>query len=198
MMGAPSGSASLPPPCPKSPPVYPDLYGKRRELAKVQMLEREIGFLEEEVKSAEDLPPASKCCKEVADFVVANSDPLIPTNRKIHKRCRFWKWLCGMPCISLSWLCCCMRCCSLRLEKPHCSFCCSCHGCSPPKWRCCCNLSRSSSCCRPRNTLCGGKTCCAFPRVSCPCKCSWVCLCPKVPCCSNCTKTSCNPCCLCY
>lgn len=45
-MGAPSGSASLPPPCPKSPPVYPDLYGKRRELAKVQMLEREIGFLE--------------------------------------------------------------------------------------------------------------------------------------------------------
>lgn len=37
---------SLPPPRPKSPPEYPDLYGKRRELAKVQMLEREIGFLE--------------------------------------------------------------------------------------------------------------------------------------------------------
>lgn len=37
---------SMPPPRPKSPPQYPDLYGKRREFAKVQMLEREIGFLE--------------------------------------------------------------------------------------------------------------------------------------------------------
>lgn len=37
---------SLPPPRPKSPPDYPDLYGKRREMAKVQMLEREISFLE--------------------------------------------------------------------------------------------------------------------------------------------------------
>lgn len=49
-MAAPSGSSSsvpsLPPPYPKSPPEYPDLYGKRRETAKVQVLEREIGFLE--------------------------------------------------------------------------------------------------------------------------------------------------------
>lgn len=37
---------SVPPPRPKSPPQYPDLYGKRRELAKVHMLEREIGLLE--------------------------------------------------------------------------------------------------------------------------------------------------------
>ncbi|CAI0627828.1 unnamed protein product [Linum tenue] len=43
-----SSVKSLPPPCPKSPPDYPDLYGKRRELAKVQMLEREINFLEVE------------------------------------------------------------------------------------------------------------------------------------------------------
>ncbi|KAK9989894.1 hypothetical protein SO802_030133 [Lithocarpus litseifolius] len=42
-----SSVPSLPPPRPKSPPAYPDLYGKRRETAKVQMLEREIGFLEE-------------------------------------------------------------------------------------------------------------------------------------------------------
>ena len=41
-----SSVPSLPPPRPKSPPAYPDLYGKRREMAKVQMLEREIGFLE--------------------------------------------------------------------------------------------------------------------------------------------------------
>lgn len=44
--GCSSSVPSLPPPCPKSPPEYPDLYGKRRETAKVQMLEREIGFLE--------------------------------------------------------------------------------------------------------------------------------------------------------
>ncbi|KAM7257716.1 hypothetical protein ACFE04_013457 [Oxalis oulophora] len=43
---APSSNSStlpsFPPPCPKSPPEYPDLYGKRREAAKIQMLEREI------------------------------------------------------------------------------------------------------------------------------------------------------------
>ncbi|KAK9275472.1 hypothetical protein L1049_022739 [Liquidambar formosana] len=44
--GGSSSVPSLPPPCPKSPPEYPDLYGKRREMAKVMMLEREIGFLE--------------------------------------------------------------------------------------------------------------------------------------------------------
>ncbi|XVF88906.1 hypothetical protein PTKIN_Ptkin19aG0088300 [Pterospermum kingtungense] len=102
-----SSVPSLPPPCPKSPPEYPDLYGKRRESAKVQMLEREISFLEEELKSVEGLQPASKYCKEVTDFVMAKSDPLIPTSRKNRKSCRFWKWLCGMPCFNL--ICCCSR-----------------------------------------------------------------------------------------
>lgn len=47
LMAAQSSSVpSLPPPRPKSPPEYPDLYGRRREAAKVQMLEREISFLE--------------------------------------------------------------------------------------------------------------------------------------------------------
>ncbi|KAF2304108.1 hypothetical protein GH714_027299 [Hevea brasiliensis] len=77
--GCSSSVPSLPPPCPKSPPEYPDLYGKRREMAKVQMLEREIGFLEEELKSVDSLQPASRCCKEVTEFVVANPDPLMPT-----------------------------------------------------------------------------------------------------------------------
>lgn len=45
VMAGSSSMPSLPPPCPKSPPDYPDLYGKRRGAAKVQMLE-EIGFLE--------------------------------------------------------------------------------------------------------------------------------------------------------
>ncbi|KAE8677138.1 hypothetical protein F3Y22_tig00111542pilonHSYRG00038 [Hibiscus syriacus] len=78
--GSSSSVRSLPPPCPKSPPGYPDLYGKRREAAKIQMLEREISFLEEELKSVEGLQPASRYCKEVTDFVMAKSDPLIPTS----------------------------------------------------------------------------------------------------------------------
>ncbi|CAH8352385.1 unnamed protein product [Eruca vesicaria subsp. sativa] len=76
--GSPLAKTSLPPPRPKSPPEYPDLYGKRREAARVQMLEREIGFLEAKIKFVEGVQPASKCCKEVSDYVVANSDPLIP------------------------------------------------------------------------------------------------------------------------
>ncbi|WOH11354.1 hypothetical protein DCAR_0830836 [Daucus carota subsp. sativus] len=84
---------SLPPPLPKSPPPYPDLYGKRRELARVQMLEREIGFLEEELKTVGRIQPASRSCKEVTDFVMANSDPLVTKSRKIRKSRRFWKWL---------------------------------------------------------------------------------------------------------
>ncbi|KAI3775617.1 hypothetical protein L1987_50198 [Smallanthus sonchifolius] len=52
----------LPPlPRPKSPP---ELYGKRRELAKILMLEREIRFLEDELKSIETLQPASAFIKE--------------------------------------------------------------------------------------------------------------------------------------
>ncbi|KAF1887509.1 hypothetical protein Lal_00040563 [Lupinus albus] len=88
-----SSIPSLPPPLPKSPPDYPDLYGKRREMARVQMLEREISFLEEELKFVEGLQPASRCCKEMADFVIANSDPLLPSNKKNRRSCRFWKWL---------------------------------------------------------------------------------------------------------
>ncbi|KAG2333595.1 hypothetical protein Bca52824_004775 [Brassica carinata] len=87
-------SSSLPPPRPKSPPEYPDLYGKRREAARVQMLEREIGFLEGEIKFIQGVQPASRCCKEVSDFVVANPDPLIPAKQKSQRHGRFWKWLC--------------------------------------------------------------------------------------------------------
>ncbi|KAI7728926.1 hypothetical protein M8C21_027288, partial [Ambrosia artemisiifolia] len=61
-------------PRPKSPP---ELYGKRRESAKVDMLEREIAYLQEELKSIENLRPASSCIKEVADYVVTTPEPLI-------------------------------------------------------------------------------------------------------------------------
>ncbi|KAI4335201.1 hypothetical protein L6164_013871 [Bauhinia variegata] len=112
---------SLPPPSPKSPPEYPDLYGKRREMARVQMLEREISYLEEELKSVQGLQPASRCCKEIAEFVLANSDPLLPTTKKNRRSCRFWKWLCRLPCFTLSWICCCSchECCA-SLELPRC------------------------------------------------------------------------------
>ncbi|GER51068.1 hypothetical protein STAS_28424 [Striga asiatica] len=58
---------SLPQPEPKLPP---ELYGRRRELAKVQLVEREIGFLEEELKSIEGLQLASRSCKEYGVLVV--------------------------------------------------------------------------------------------------------------------------------
>ncbi|KAF9616097.1 hypothetical protein IFM89_028563 [Coptis chinensis] len=91
----PSSPSSMPFPCPKSPPRYPDLSGKRKELAKVQVLEREIGFLEEELKYCEGLQLASRSCKEVDEFVLANPDPLIPiSNQKVHRSQRFWKWFC--------------------------------------------------------------------------------------------------------
>ena len=41
-----SSRPSLLPPCPRSTLVYPDFYDKIWEMAKVQVLEREIGFLE--------------------------------------------------------------------------------------------------------------------------------------------------------
>ncbi|GMI84324.1 hypothetical protein HRI_002101700 [Hibiscus trionum] len=119
--GSSSSVRSLPPPCPKSPPEYPDLYGKRRETAKIQMLEREISVLEEELKSVEGLQPASRYCKEVMEFVMAKSDPLIPTSRKNRKSCRFWKWLCAIPCFNLSWICCCCSSgCSCQLKCLQC------------------------------------------------------------------------------
>ncbi|KAG6387559.1 hypothetical protein SASPL_152751 [Salvia splendens] len=35
---------------------------------------------QEELKSLESIPPASRSCKEVVDFVTGNVDPLIPTS----------------------------------------------------------------------------------------------------------------------
>ncbi|KAL5835640.1 hypothetical protein ACOSQ3_015196 [Xanthoceras sorbifolium] len=181
--GSTSSVPSLPPPCPKSPPEYPDLYGKRRETAKVQMLEREIGFLEEELKSVEGLHPASRYCKEVADFVLANSDPLIPMNRKNRRSCRFWKWLCGMPCFNFSWIswicCCCCSGCSIPRQLPRC---CDCNLCS-------CNLCSSNLCssnlCRCNLCNCHPCACCSIPKC-------WCCSCPRSNCCR---KISCSRCC---
>ncbi|CDY16550.1 BnaC09g37230D [Brassica napus] len=197
--GSPLAKPSLPPPRPKSPPEYPDLYGKRREAARVQMLEREIGYLEAKVvdllnlgsyyiqqgenKFIEGAQPASRCCKEVSDFVVANSDPLIPAQRKNRRHCRFWKWLCCVPCLSLaSFCCCCQSECSCHLRKPK-----------------CCNFT---SCCCVGSKCCDGSCCsniCCCPKPSCPsCSCfrGCCCSCPDLACCiptcfRSCSRPSC-------
>ncbi|XLS90341.1 hypothetical protein HN51_066349 [Arachis hypogaea] len=41
-----SKATTLSLPSPKAPPGYPDLYGKRREISRLHMLEREISVLE--------------------------------------------------------------------------------------------------------------------------------------------------------
>nr|GMC48522.1 guanine nucleotide-binding protein subunit gamma 3 [Ipomoea batatas] len=202
----------MPPPRPKSPPQYPDLYGKRRELARVQMLEREIGFLEDELKFVDRLHPASRSCKEVTDFVLSNPDPLIPTIKKSSRSSRFWKWLCGVSCFSMSWICCC-RC--PRVKKPsHCCNCNPCGGCSGgcngfPSCVCCtpscpsCSPSCPSCNCKPSCSCLTCKPSCSC--IACPKSCACCCptsvpRCPKMNC-SGCTKNCCcwcNPCYLCF
>ncbi|XP_071912472.1 guanine nucleotide-binding protein subunit gamma 3-like [Coffea arabica] len=192
-LGSTAKAPSLPPPRPKSPPEYPDLYGKRRELAKVQMLEREIRFLEDELKFVEGLQPASRSCKDVADYATANSDPLMPATKRVHRSCCFWKWLCGSSCFSFSWICC--QGCVPHLEIPRCCGCsnlCDCSissscpsscpsctsiRCSKPKCHCC-----SCSC---FSSLCFRKPACGLS-----------CRIPKCPSCSNCCF--CNGCTSCY
>ncbi|KAF3324146.1 Guanine nucleotide-binding protein subunit gamma 3 [Carex littledalei] len=66
------------PPRPKSPPKYPDLCGRRRLQLEVQILNREIGFLQEELQSLEGIQPVSRCCKELNEFVGTKPDPIIP------------------------------------------------------------------------------------------------------------------------
>ncbi|GMH04139.1 hypothetical protein Nepgr_005978 [Nepenthes gracilis] len=201
--GMTSSAPSLPPPCPRSPPPYPDLYGKRRDLAKLQMLERERSFLEEELKFVEGLQPASGCCKEVVDFVASKSEPLVPVNPKINRSCGLRRWLCGSCCFRFSWLRCCAGC-SFHLRLLECCCfnlcdCSPCRGCSVPKWQCSCP---TLPCCCTKISCCKG--CCKFKFPSCPsshcCKCK--CSCPKsqdVCFCYGCIKNCCDPtCCMCY
>lgn len=196
---SPEGSPSLALPRPKSPP---ELYCKRRELAKVVMLEREIGFLQEELKSIETLQPASFCIKEVADYVVTNPEPLITVCRKTRKSCGFWNWLCGNSCFSMSSVCCC-GCTGCSVETPSCCGSCSspgCCSCSLPKCSCsykpqCPSCLKACFCC----PNCSNNWCPKCPNCSCCCKCCFSCWptkcsCPKIPKCSSCGCCSLNCC----
>ncbi|KAK6914677.1 hypothetical protein RJ641_019794 [Dillenia turbinata] len=61
--------SSSPMPSPKSPPIYPDLYGKRRQLIRVQILEREIGSLQK-ILGGKNLswPPSSSISTRVGVY----------------------------------------------------------------------------------------------------------------------------------
>ncbi|RRT54082.1 hypothetical protein GW17_00003974 [Ensete ventricosum] len=94
-------------PSPKSPPKYPDLCGRRRLQLELQILNREVGFIEEELQSLEGIQPVSRCCKEVNDFVGTKPDPLIPVydsstsshvlcyvlSKRRHRSCCLWRWI---------------------------------------------------------------------------------------------------------
>ncbi|XP_012068866.1 guanine nucleotide-binding protein subunit gamma 3 [Jatropha curcas] len=176
-----SSSSSLPPTtpvCPKSPPGGLDLFGKRRQLVKVQILEREIGLLQEELKTIEGLQPASRSCKELEDFIGAKQDPLVAINEKVHKSRLRCKKLCCLP-----WICCSSGC-GPRFERPKCCACCPIS---------CLNLC---SCLQKMNC----QNCCKFTSLSCPhlgCCCfnSSHCNCTKVNLCCCCSKTSNSSCC---
>nr|TKV95614.1 hypothetical protein SEVIR_9G375000v2 [Setaria viridis] len=64
-------------PRPKSPPASPDPCGRHRLQLAVDALHREIGFLEGEISSIDGVHAASRCCKEVDEFVGRNPDPFI-------------------------------------------------------------------------------------------------------------------------
>ncbi|XP_020571360.1 keratin-associated protein 4-6-like [Phalaenopsis equestris] len=133
-------------PSPKSPPRYPDFCGRRRLQLEVQILNREIGFLEEELQSLEGLQPVSRCCKEFEEFVGSKPDPLVPIVKKRQSSCRLWKWLRSVICFPISLLCC--SCCQKRTHCSCCSpptDCCSSH-CQHPCPRCCISHCPSQQC----------------------------------------------------
>ncbi|CAA7395627.1 unnamed protein product [Spirodela intermedia] len=203
-----------PAPSPKSPPRYPDFCGRHRLQAEVQILNREIGFLEEELQSLDDLQPASRSCKEVNEFVGANPDPLIPINRGKSESCCIWRWFGKKLCAGLSWICCCGRSskakgsscscappkdgascggwCSTCARPEDCCSCCSC-SCTLPKEDCCCGICcacgeacrRFWSCAPLRRWSCCGLR-------QCRCRCRRWCLCRSFPSCRPCPEYSCG------
>nr|XP_043616894.1 guanine nucleotide-binding protein subunit gamma 3 [Erigeron canadensis] len=163
-----SSSNMSPVSSPSSSIVIVDLYGKRRQFAKVQVLEREISLLQDEIKSLAELELASRCCKELNDYVEATPDPLIALN-KTHGRSRnFWKNV-RRKTGSIMWWCCCCGCC----KKTVCCSCC-------PRVNDCWSCGQLKPC---------TTDCCKCPEISCHCNCSCNPSCPK---CSVCC--CCKPC----
>ncbi|CAL5195768.1 unnamed protein product [Lathyrus oleraceus] len=112
---------------PKSPlPGFVDFHGKRKQIVKIQALEREINLLQEELKSLEGLHSASTCCTELDDFVGSISDPFTLTGKHTISESHYFKKQ-----ISLPWICCSCKC---YLHKKVARGCCSC--CSSSNFKC--------------------------------------------------------------
>ncbi|KAL6656085.1 hypothetical protein ACP70R_006911 [Stipagrostis hirtigluma subsp. patula] len=94
--------AAMQAPRPKSPPRYPDLCGRRRLQLELQILNREIDFLKDELQSLEGVQPVSRSCKEVNEFVGTKQDPLIPIKKKKHRSCRLFWWIRNRNCAHAS------------------------------------------------------------------------------------------------
>ncbi|KAJ1296760.1 hypothetical protein BS78_01G326900 [Paspalum vaginatum] len=191
-------------PRPKSPPASPDPCGRHRLQLAVDALHREIGFLEGEISSIEGVHPASRCCKEVDEFVGSNPDPFITIRSDKRSSDQSQQFLKksgrAKSCLSyyLSWICCCCGggggCPPLQqLKRPAAPSCGSCAAAQLRKLcSCCC------CCCRCRVVYAGCGCCAPCPRCSCDCTCA----CPRCSCaCPSCSCTDdacCIPrCCLC-
>ncbi|XP_021984538.1 guanine nucleotide-binding protein subunit gamma 3 [Helianthus annuus] len=162
-----SSSSSISPLSSPSSIVFVDLYGKRRQVAKVQVLEREIGLLQDEIKSLAELEVASRCCKELEDYVEATPDPLVVINQVRGRSRSCWKNL-WRKIGSVLRCCCCCGCCNTKDR-------CACFSCAKG---CCCWGGRKKTC---------SSGCCKCPELTCNCCCN-----PTCPKCSVCC--CCNPC----
>ncbi|XP_021294881.1 guanine nucleotide-binding protein subunit gamma 3 [Herrania umbratica] len=144
---------------PRSPPGILDLYGKRTQMFKVHALEREIGLLQEELKSVEGLQPASRYCKEVDDFVGAKHDPLVTKTQNIHKAHHCWKNLWERSC-SFSSVCCCFSC-TFHLKMPSFSACCM--SCKSESLQCSCLENTTClKCYKCEGHSCSACACCCY------------------------------------
>ncbi|XWS12160.1 hypothetical protein CRYUN_Cryun37aG0066100 [Craigia yunnanensis] len=184
MDGSSESSFGAPRVSPRSPPGSLDLYGKRTQKFKVQVLERDIGLLQEELKSVEGLHPASRYCKEVDEFVGDKQDPLVTKTQKIHKSHPFWNCLRERSCI-FPWVCCCFSC-KFHLKMP--SFFTCCISCKSECLQCSCCLDTTClKCCNCEVHSCSTCPCCCFGPVFHKCK--------MVNSCCGCRKASNSSCC---
>ncbi|KAG2551365.1 guanine nucleotide-binding protein subunit gamma 3-like [Panicum virgatum] len=194
-------------PRPKSPPASPDPCGRHRLQLAVDALHREIGFLEGEISSIEGVHAASRCCKEVDEFVGRNPDPFITIQaekRSNEQSQQFLKKFRAKSCLSyLSWICCCGGggCPPFQLKtmRPSPAASCSCGGAQLRKL--CASCCSCCCCCRCRVVCagcCGGGCCAPCPRCSCDCACPRCC-CSSSSACPSCGGGACcvPRCCLC-
>ncbi|KAK3123583.1 hypothetical protein QOZ80_8AG0633100 [Eleusine coracana subsp. coracana] len=162
-------------PRPRSPPRYPDMCGRRRLQLEVQILNREVGFLEQEIQGLERIQPVSRCCKDVNEFVGAKIDPLMPVSKRKQGSCRLYWWIRSKLCTCFPCLCCS---CLPKPETPSCSC-------------------RDALCCRPACSCLNTPSCCEDPCSLPSCDCQPQC----GSCCSSggadCPFSSCRGCCSC-